>query len=127
MATGPYDWLLAVPGLNGLRVPTRLAIVVYLGMACVAAVGAASVFAAMRSRTALAGLILASTAAVGEGLSTLGVMRFPTTGMSSERDAYTWLRSQPRGPMLELPVGRTQEATQYLTGTLIHGNRIVNG
>ena len=34
---------------------------------------------------------------------------------------------QPHGPMLELPVGSTREAVRYLSGTLIHGNRIVNG
>ena len=127
LSTGPYDLLLQVPGLNGLRVPTRLAMIVYLGLAVLAAVGAAWLLARLRPRTALVLLAVISTAAAAEGLSDVDAVRFPTYGMRDERSAYEWLRTQPPGPMLELPVGRTREATRYLTGTLIHGNRIVNG
>jgi len=127
LSTGPYDLLLRVPGLNGLRVPTRLAMIVYLGLAVLAAVGAAWLLARLRPRAALALLALLSTTAAAEGLPDVNGVRFPTYGMRDERFAYEWLRTQPHGPMLELPVGRTREATRYLTGTLIHGNRIVNG
>jgi hypothetical protein len=127
LPTGPYDWLLSAPGLNGLRVPARFAMVVYLGLAILAAFGAAWVLERVRPRIAIALLVLASITAVGEGLSSLGVAPFPTPGMRDERAAYEWLRSQRHGPMLELPVGRTREGVRYLTGTLVHGNRIVNG
>lgn len=127
LSTGPYDLLLQVPGLNGLRVPTRLAMIVYLALAVLAAVGAAWLLARLRPRAALALLAVVSTTAAVEGLSNVNGVRFPTYGMRDERSAYEWLRTQPPGPMLELPVGRTREATRYLTGTLIHGNRIVNG
>ena len=127
LPTGPYDVLLWIPGLNGLRVPTRLAMVVYLGLAALAGAGAAWLLARMPPKPALALLLLASGTAIGEGLPALSMVRFPTPGMRDERMAYEWLRSQPHGPMLELPVGGTRESTRYLSGTLTHGNRIVNG
>ena len=127
LPTGPYEALLWVPGLNGLRVPARLAMVVYLGLAALAGAGAAWLLARMSPKPAVAVLLLASGIAIGEGLPDLGMVRFPTPGMQDERTAYEWLRSQPHGPMLELPVGGTRESTRYLSGTLTHGNRIVNG
>ena len=81
----------------------------------------------MPSKPAVALLLLASGTAIGEGLPDLAMMRFPTPAMRDERTAYEWLRSQPHGPMLELPVGGPRESTRYLSGTLTHGNRIVNG
>lgn len=127
LSTGPYDLLLLVPGLSGLRVPTRMAMIVYLSLAVLASIGAAWLFARMRPAFAVVLLLLASTTAILEGLPDLGLTQSPTTGRTDERRAYAWLRSQPRGPMLELPVGRTREASLYLARTLEHGNPIVNG
>lgn len=127
LSTGPYDLLLLVPGLSGLRVPTRMAMIVYLSLAVLASVGAAWLLPRLRPRLAVVLLLLATTAAILEGLPDLGLTQSPTTGMNDERRAYAWLRSQPSGPMLELPVGRTREASLYLARTLEHGNRIVNG
>lgn len=125
--TGPYDWLLLLPGLNGLRVPARVAMVGYLGLCVMAAVGMASITCRSSRRLSVAVLVLASVAAVAEGLPAVRDERFPSDRMSDDRVAYEWLASQPRGPMLELPVGGTGESTRYLVGTLTHGNRIVNG
>jgi hypothetical protein len=47
--------------------------------------------------------------------------------MRADQPVYDWLRAQPRGPLLELPVGDAQVATRHLYRTLVHGNRIVNG
>jgi hypothetical protein len=47
--------------------------------------------------------------------------------MASDRAGYEWLRSQARGPLLELPIGGTPEGVRYLASTLVHGHRIVNG
>ncbi len=127
LPTGPYDWLLLLPGLNGLRVPARVAMVGYLGLCVMAAVGMASVCRRSRPRLSVALVVLASVAAVAEGLPAVRDERFPSDGMSDDRVAYEWLASQPRGPMLELPVGGTRESTPYLVATLTHGNRIVNG
>jgi F5/8 type C domain len=125
--SGPYDWLLRLPGWNGLRVPARFAMVGYLGLSVLAAFGLVEISKWLRPRVYLGLLVLTSFTAVAEGLPVLRAERFPTSGMRDEWAAYEWLRSQPPGPMLEFPVGGTMEGTRYLVGTLIHRNRIVNG
>ena len=124
--TGPYDWLLALPGVGGLRVPARFAIVVYLGLSVLAGAGAARLLSRMAPRLALAAVVCLTLATLVEGLP---VVRLSSTAseLSHASDAYQWLRRQPRGPMLELPVGQTHESVRYLAATLVHGNRIVNG
>jgi hypothetical protein len=124
---GPYDWLLAVPGVSGLRVPARFAMVVYLGLGVLGAFGVARLLANRSRAVATAIVVVLSAAAVAEGLATITPRPYPTRDMQAERDAYRWLRGQPGGPMLELPVGGTREAVRYLSHTLVHGNRIVNG
>ncbi len=124
--TGPYDWLLWLPGVSGLRVPARFAIVVYLGLTVLAGVGAAWLLARAAPRLALAAVALVTLGTIVEGLPAIPMA--PTTpDLSLARVAYEWVRDQPRGPMLELPVGGTRQSVRYLAGTLVHGNRIVNG
>ena len=44
LSSGPWDWLLAViPGFDGMRVPSRMAVVVYLALAVMAATGTAAI------------------------------------------------------------------------------------
>ncbi len=127
LETGPYDWLLLLlPGLDGLRVPARFAMVGFLGLSVLAAFGAAWLTPSRRV-VARGVFALASAAAVAEGIPITRPERFPVNGMRDEQAAYQWLRSEPRGPMLVLPVGWTAEGTRYLIGTLTHGNTIVNG
>ena len=130
MATGPYDWLLAVPGLNGLRVPTPLrhGRVSRPGLSLPPS-APPRCSQRMRPRTRLSGARPGLDHGGRRGAAQrLAWCRFPTPGDARVSALpTTWLRSQPRGPMLELPVGRTREGVRYLTGTLMHGNRIVNG
>jgi hypothetical protein len=130
LSTGPYAWLAAVmPGLDGLRVPARFAAVVYVALAALAACGAARLLARIASARARTGLVIALAAAiVGEGWGgPLALERVPSAEMAVDRAVYDWLRTQPRGPMLELPMGRPDPAVRYQFRTLVHGNRIVNG
>jgi hypothetical protein len=126
---GPYAWLTAsIPGMNGLRVPARLATVVYLALAVLGAIGFAALTAPLGSRSRRWAMLLAAIVIACEGYGgPLRLEAFPTRDMAVDRPAYEWLRSQPRGPMLELPVGDTQMAARHLYRTLVHGNRIVNG
>jgi hypothetical protein len=55
------------------------------------------------------------------------VQAFPPPDMNADVAAYEWLRRQPGGAVLELPVGRTREAVRYLYATLLHRHRILNG
>jgi hypothetical protein len=126
---GPYAWLSAVvPGMDGLRVPARMATVVHLALAVLAGVGFAVLTARMRGRSRAVLALVAAGVIAGEGYGgPLPVEAFPTADMRADEDAYAWLRTQPREPVLELPVGGADVATRHLYRTLTHGNRIVNG
>ncbi len=129
-STGPYDWLAAVvPGLDGLRAPSRFAAVVYLALAVLAAYGATRLLdrvAKPAARILLA--IVLGVAAVAEGyMGPLPLERLPSADMAGDRAAYQWLRAQPPGAMVELPLGAPDPAVRYQFRTLMHGNRIVNG
>lgn len=129
-SSGPYDWLATVvPGLDGLRVPARFAVVVYLALAVLAAYGASRLLDRMRA-PAVRGVfvVVLGTATVAEGyMGPLPLERIPSAQMAGDRAAYEWLATQPAGPMLELPLGDPDPAVRYQFRTLIHGNRIVNG
>jgi hypothetical protein len=125
---GPLVWLMALlPGFDGLRVPARMAVVVHLGLAVLAAFG----FAALTARASLprrtAAFVVACTMLLVEGYGITTTRAFPTPDMDAERSAYAWLATQPGGALLELPVGDAALATRHLYRTLEHGHRIVNG
>jgi hypothetical protein len=126
---GPYAWLLAlVPGFTGLRVPARFAVVVTLALAVLAACGFARLTAGLRPAWRRAASVCAMGMLVAEGyLGPIGVRPFPPPDMAAERPAYEWLRAQPDGAALELPVGDVRLQTRYLYNTLVHRHRIVNG
>jgi F5/8 type C domain len=129
LPTGPYGWLMAiVPGFDGLRVPSRFATVVYLALAVLAAAGATRLLTRLATWPARAVTVLLGLAIVGEGYAgPLALERMPSADMAVDRAAYGWLRLQPRGPMVELPIGEPDPGVRYLYRTLVHGNRIVNG
>jgi hypothetical protein len=126
LGTGPYDWLRGIPGVNGLRVPARFAMIVYLAMSVLAGIALAGAARRLPRRVQVGGAAVLCIALFVEGRPTVPVMaaRGPRV---SPQTAYQWLREQPRGPMLELPVGRAAEGARYLPGTLVHRNPIVNG
>jgi hypothetical protein len=125
-SSGPYDWLAWLPGVSGLRVPARFAMIVYLALAALAAIGAAALLARLPGRAAGTLVALLSLGIVVEGLPALQTTAVAEV-LEQRQAPYAWLRGQPRGPMLELPVGGTRESVLYLAGTLVHGNSIVNG
>jgi hypothetical protein len=129
-ATGPYDWLAAVvPGVDGLRVPARMATVVYVALAVLAAYGAARLLERVAAPSWRAALVLVlGASAIAEGYrGPVPLERVPSAQMAADTAAYEWLATQPPGPMLELPLGDPDPAVRYQLRTLLHGNRIVNG
>ena len=129
---GPYRLLLdVVPGLNGLRVPTRIATVVSLALAVLAAGGTGWICARLRPRAAT---IVASLLALAIGLEGVGRERLvlpfdPAQPRRAELNA--WIRQGPQAGVLELPISEiaTPAATtlRYQFSTLMHGRPIVNG
>jgi hypothetical protein len=128
--TGPYDWLaVVVPGMDGLRVPARFAVVVYLALAVLAAYGTArilSLVGAASARLAIVG-VLGAVVVVEGYMGPVPLERVPSAEMAADRGAYEWLRTQPPGAMIELPMGSPDPAVRYQLRTLLHGHPIVNG
>ena len=126
---GPYEWLLAfLPGLDGVRAPGRFAMVAYLGLSVLAALGVALIVGGLSRRTATVVSIGLCCATVVEGISSpLQVARFPADLKSNRGLAYEWLRRSPPGAILELPLWNTTDNCLYQFATLEHGHRLVNG
>ena len=129
---GPYQFLLdTVPGLDGLRAVSRIAVIVVLALSVLAVYGSARVLdrvAPGRRTIVVAGLAIGM---VAEGWAApIPTARFDPLANPDDRDAYAFLRQAGReGPVLELPMSvsddKRERRYQYLT--LFHGHRTVNG
>ncbi len=134
MSSGPYDWLLRiVPGLDGLRVPARAAILVFLSLTVLAALGVQWLTDRLSRTGARAwAFCLASTCVlVAEGYHPVSMVAFESS--PDARAVYRWLGERLPGAVLELPFyghGRgasEEQAMRFVHGTLEHGNPLVNG
>jgi hypothetical protein len=130
MAHGPYEWLLrAVPGMDGMRVPARFAIVFFLGLSVLAAVGARLACdrlpAPLRTPATIVcvALILAESWVVPLPFNT-----YTARGRPADRGVAQWLRARPAGAVLHEPVKTSNyQELSYQYATLVHGHPIVNG
>jgi len=128
----PYAALFhVVPGLDGLRVPARIGMIVSLALCVLAGIGAARLFAgrsaALRTGAIaiLAAIMFADTYGGGIPLAPIG-----RRGRLPDRVVYEWIATQPPGAVLELPIGRMDydyRAFRADYATLIHGHPVVNG
>jgi hypothetical protein len=127
---GPYDWLLRiVPGMDGMRVPARFAIVVIAALSVLAACGVAFVLERIESpwRGIAIAFSLAAIAAEGWAVP-LPVLPFTARGRSEDHAVATWLRASPAGAALHLPARPPAfQDLAYQYATLQHGHPIVNG
>jgi hypothetical protein len=127
---GPYGWLLRmVPGMDGMRVPARFAIVFVMGLSVLAGCGALAILS--RAPARFRGLVLAvCLTAIAADSWAVPLPTYPYNGRGrvEDRAAATWLRNQPSGAVLHLPVtpGGFQ-FVNYQYATLFHGHPIVNG
>jgi hypothetical protein len=128
---GPYALLLrVVPGLDGLRVPARLGLVVQLALAVVAAIGAVRIADRLgphARRIALAVIVVAAFAETWAG--PIDTPAFAADGIPFEHDAYAYLKSLPSGPVMELPDSVEDHAPEFVYQymTLVHRHPILNG
>jgi hypothetical protein len=127
---GPYDWLLhVVPGMDGMRVPARFAIVFVLGLSVVAGCGVAILLERMRGRGRA---LLAAAIAVGlisDGWAVpIPTERYVGAGRPDDRAVAAWLKDRPAGAVLNLPILTFNfQELNYQYATLIHGHPLVNG
>ena len=133
LPVGPYRLgMTLVPGLDGLRVPARLAMVVYLALSVLAGLALARIgrIWPRRARALAAGglaiLVFLESLAVPVAVEELEERPFDDA-------VYQWLTDRPPGAVLELPVeGRhrnlqTLHTLGYQYRTLEHGHPLVNG
>jgi hypothetical protein len=135
---GPFALLVAaVPVVDSVRAPGRLAVFVVLACGALAAVGAEGLLRRHTAR-ARAGLLIA-TAAFGLWTSQ---RHYDWLYLFADEDrsdtaAYEWLAAQPRGVVLEMPivgwfqaqprVAGASVTLRYQLASLRHGHRLVNG
>jgi hypothetical protein len=131
LPSGPYLWLARiVPGMDGMRVPARLGVVVLMALCALAALGLARLLARLRPRTGIVAVVLLGAAIVADGWAVpLRMAPFDARGRPGDRAAYRWLAQQPQGGVIELPILEWAIAPTltYQYATLSHGHPIVNG
>jgi hypothetical protein len=128
---GPYSWLLAlVPGMDGMRVPARLAIVVIAALSVLLAFGVdwLSAHAARALRPLIPAACVLMVVADGWAVP-IDTVRYSARGRPEDRAVASWLADREPGALLHLPA-RPQTGEQmldYQFMTLVHGHPIVNG
>lgn len=134
---GPYALLFEfIPGFDGLRVPSRYAMIVVFALALAAAYAAAAIAAARR--WGAAAIVLCAIVAAVESRPS----RFKIAAPFDEADyaplamshrlkmsepLYDALGRMPRGVLLELPWGSTGWDLQYMHAQRRHQWPLVNG
>ena len=131
-ASRPYGVLLRlVPGFSGMRVPARMGLLVHLGLAVLAAAGAATLLARLPRRAAGAVTMALAVLIAVEGRYALSVDPFPPVAQRLDRDVYEWLRTSPPGAAIELRITQQNDfhpfTLFYQFNTLLHRHPIVNG
>lgn len=120
-----YELLFShVSAFRGIRMPARWAMVAYVGLALLAAIGASRLLE-RDSRPARAIIAVALGAAVLFELRVAPIRWFLVP--ADPRPLYTWLRDVPiRGAIVELPM--TQDAAyEYLWRATAHHRPLING
>src|SRR4051812_1683461 len=130
-SSGPYLWLArTVPGMDGLRVPARIAVLVLLSLCVLAAIGISRLLANVRGPRRVAAVAVVAAAVFAEGWAApLQMAPFDHRGRSGDRSGYRWLAQQPPGGVIELPILEWSIAPTltFQYATLMHGHPIVNG
>ena len=131
LPTGPFVWLTRiVPGMDGLRAPARISVLVLLSLSVLAAFGAARLLARLPQRRRMVVTIALGVALFAEGWAVpVRMAAFDAHNRPGDRGAYRWLAQQPAGAAIELPILEWSIAPTltYQYATLSHGHRIVNG
>jgi hypothetical protein len=127
---GPYDWLQhVVPGMGGMRTPSRFVLVAITGLSVLAGIGARLVLERIRPgvRTLAAVLLLVGVVADGWAVP-IPIAHYSPRGRPEDRAVAEWLRDAPPGAVLHLPINNSAfQELHYQYATLLHGHPLVNG
>jgi hypothetical protein len=127
---GPYDWLQHVlPGMSGMRAPSRFVVIVILGMSVLAGWGAVLLLERISPRYRGVALVLLLAGVVADGWGVpVPTVRYSSRGRPEDRAIADWLRGMPPGAVLHLPLMTSQfQELNYQYATLFHDHRLVNG
>ena len=128
---GPYSWLLAlVPGMDGMRVPARFAIVAIAAVSVLLAIGVEWILA--HAAPALRPMIPAACVlmVIADGWTVpITTVRYTARGRPEDRAVASWLADRAPGALLHLPVRPPtgEQMLDYQFMTLVHRHPIVNG
>jgi hypothetical protein len=116
--SGPYAWLMLLPGMSGLRVPARFWLCATLCLAAAAGIVVAQ--ALSRRSRAVAALVVAVAGA--------GVVVDGWTRLEAKRVAFDVPAPEAAvgGTMFRVPIGDVRDAAVQFDG-VVHGWRSVNG
>ncbi len=127
---GPYDWLQhLLPGMSGMRAPSRFVVIAILGLSVLAAYGASLVVhrAPSRMRALIIVVLLAGVVADGWAVP-IPTVEYEPRGRLEDRAIVEWLRAMPPGVVLHLPLMTAQfQELHYQYATLFHGHPMING
>jgi hypothetical protein len=126
---GPYRWLLAVvPGMSGMRVPARFAIVSAAALSVLVGLGVGFVCAAAKPGFRPLAVALCLVGVVADGYAVpITTVRYPGGGRPEDRAVAEWLRDQPAGGVLHLPaLTNSYQELHYQYVTLFHHHPVVN-
>ena len=118
---GPYGWLLrAVPGMDGMRVPARFAIVVVAGLSVLVGCGVFAWLVGRVKRPARpVAIALCLAAIVADGWAVpIPIVRYSARGRAEDRAVASWLADRSPGALLHLPSRNRETIRRPLS---VHG------
>jgi hypothetical protein len=127
---GPYGWLLwMVPGMDGMRVAARFALIFVLGLSVIAGCGAVFLLSLVKPGFRPLTMAICFAAIVADAWPIpFPVQPYPGRGRPEDRAIAQWLRESPAGAVLHLPIkGVNFQDLHYQYATLLHQDPLING
>jgi hypothetical protein len=127
---GPYDWLQYVlPGMSGMRAPSRFVVVAIVGLSVLAGFGAAFLLDRIRPRVRALAIVVMLAGVIADGWAVpIKTVAYEPRGRLEDRAIVEWLRAMPPGVVLHLPLMTAQfQELHYQYATLFHGHPLING
>jgi len=114
----PYQWLVQLPGFNGLRVPARFGMLMALCLAVAGGLGLAMILPADRMRRVLVGGLVALGISLDGWMQPMGVSTPP---------GRIDLPAVPSAAVLELPPDNAIVSIRAMFRAISHGQPLING
>jgi len=127
---GPYDWLQRlVPGMSGMRAPSRFVVIAITGMSVLIGYGVVLILERVPARARAMAVIVLLAGVVADGWAVpIPIVAYAPRGRLEDRAVAEWLRGRPPGVVLHLPLTTTLfQELHYQYATLFHDHPMING